>query len=80
MFVDELRALSEDEEARTAGQSFGGHGPSAVFSVTKVRNWVLKNFPDAAEDLHDDVLGLGVALTPKDLLFPVSTNGTDLML
>ena len=45
MFVDELLALFEEEEARTVGKSFGGHGPSAVFSVPRVRNWVLENIP-----------------------------------
>jgi hypothetical protein len=38
-FFEELKDAIESEETRTVGRSFGGTGPSASFSVPKLRDW-----------------------------------------
>ena len=42
-FVQDLQDRLEQEEFRTVGSSFGGTGPSAIYSVTSLRNWILEN-------------------------------------
>ena len=46
-FLDDLRQILENEETETVGSAFGGMatGPRKIYSVPKVRDWILGRAP-----------------------------------
>ena len=67
-FASDIRNQLETEERRTVGASFGGDQASAgSFSVPRLRDWILENYPAAAAR-GDDVAR---TLTSLSQIFPI---------